>query len=110
MDERLRDQGLDLLAKHWVIYAEKGLPEETITVPKKLPGSSEGKGVQGAYDADYLDYDGPVEAEVGREFRAKVTLLSEIAASASGRASGGMPRITSAITGWTGGATPESPG
>jgi SAM-dependent methyltransferase len=74
VDEQLRDRGLDLLAKHWVIYAEMGLPQETITVPKELPASSEGKSVQGAYDAHYLDYDGPVEAEVGREFKAKVTV------------------------------------
>jgi SAM-dependent methyltransferase len=74
IDERLRDRGLDLLAKHWVIYAEKGLPEETITVPEELPGSVEGGTVQGAYDAQYLDYNGPSEAGSGQDFRAKVTV------------------------------------
>ena len=72
VDDRLRDRKLDLLAKHWVIYAEKGLPEETIAVPDKVSAAGEAEGVQGAYDAEYLNYEGPREADPGREFRAKL--------------------------------------
>jgi SAM-dependent methyltransferase len=74
MDERLHERGLDLLAKHWVIYAEKGLPEEAITVPKEVPDSTEGGTVKGSYDAQYRDYDGPSEADSGQDIRAKVTV------------------------------------
>lgn len=78
-DDRLRDRRIDLLAKHWVIYAEKGLPEEKIMVPDELPAGvetavAEAPSVQGAYDAQYLNYDGPSEAGPEQEFRAKVTV------------------------------------
>lgn len=73
VDDRLRDRGIDLLAKHWVIYAEKGLPEEEVAIPDRLPGAGEPEEVRGAYDAKYLDYEGPREAAAGQEFRAKVT-------------------------------------
>jgi SAM-dependent methyltransferase len=74
VDDQLRDRGLDLLAKHWVIYAEKGLPEEAIAVPGRLPGAGEPEEVRGAYDAQYLNYEGPTEADPGQEFRAKLTV------------------------------------
>ncbi len=75
MDEQLHDRGLDLLAKHWVIYAEKGLPEEPINLPKEFPGFAEKENaVQGAYDAQYEDYDGPNEANRGQELRARITV------------------------------------
>lgn len=74
IDDRLRDRGIDLLAKHWVVYAEKGLPEETISIPDDLPAAVEAAAVQGPSDAQYLNYDGPKEAGSGQDFRAKVTL------------------------------------
>jgi len=74
VDDRLRDRRIDLLAKHWVIYAEKGLPEETILVPDEAPSAIEADAVQGAYDAQYLNYVGPNEAGPEQEFRAKVTV------------------------------------
>ena len=72
VDDQLRDRRIDLLAKHWVIYAEKGLPEETIAVPEALPRAIEADAVQGAHDAQYLNYEGPTKVGPGQEFRAKV--------------------------------------
>jgi SAM-dependent methyltransferase len=73
-DDRLRGRGIDLLAKHWVIYAEKGLPEETITIPNGFPAPFQAAPIQSAFDAQYLDYDGPHKAGPGQDFRAKVTV------------------------------------
>jgi SAM-dependent methyltransferase len=73
-DDRLRERRMDLLAKHWVIYAEKGLPEEEIAVPDEMPAGVGAAAVQGPHDAQYLNYIGPSEAGPGEELRAKVTV------------------------------------
>jgi len=85
VDDRLRDGKIDLLAKHWVVYAEKGLPEETIMVPDVSPSAVEAAAVQGAYDAHYANYEGPSEAGPGQEFRAKVTIRNRSFRSWSSR-------------------------
>jgi SAM-dependent methyltransferase len=76
-DDRLRDRRIDLLAKHWIIYAEKGLPEEKIIVPDERPAAVEAAAVEGPHDAKYLNYDGPSKAGPGEEFRAKVTVRNQ---------------------------------
>jgi hypothetical protein len=72
VDEMLHARKLDLLAKHWVIYAEKGMPEETIVLPKKLPEPPWISSVQGAHDAEYSGYDGPQEANAASEIKARI--------------------------------------
>jgi SAM-dependent methyltransferase len=73
-DEILHEQKVDLLAKHWIVYAEKGLPEERIVLPRMLPGRLSETEVQGAHDAGYSDYDGPQELSAGVEVRARINL------------------------------------
>jgi hypothetical protein len=43
-------------------------------VADEAPSAVEAAAVQGAYDAQYLNYDGPNEADPGQEFRVKVTV------------------------------------
>jgi len=72
VDGLLRSRGLDLLAKHWVIYAEKGIPDGEIELPPGRPGPPRGSSIEGASDAEYLGYEGPMEATAGAEIRVQI--------------------------------------
>jgi SAM-dependent methyltransferase len=74
VDDLLYERNLDLLAKHWVIFAEKGAPD-AIRVPAEKPAVRRPDApVQGPYDVEYLEYDGPRGAPAGEAFRARVRL------------------------------------
>ncbi len=54
IDEILFEQEIDLLAKHWVIYAEKGRPvEHKMHWPIPERGIVKGEHVSGPYDIEY---------------------------------------------------------
>jgi SAM-dependent methyltransferase len=76
LDDRLFEKGLDLLAKHWVIYAERGAVTERRTIPDALPVDRGGVGIQGSHDVEYRDYRGPIEAAVRSEFTIKLRILN----------------------------------
>jgi len=71
-DELLRARHLDLLAKHWVIYAEKGLAEEAFPIPPVLPQPTGIPPVGSPYDLEYAGYEGPREAARGAEIRVRI--------------------------------------
>ncbi len=84
VDEALRQRDLDLLAKHWVIYCERGgngllrrVPAAPRAVREALPQSSLGPHgdqphVTGPYDAEYSTYSGPNALDIGQEALATV--------------------------------------
>lgn len=78
IDELLHTRELDLLAKHLVIYAERGRDVPRRAVPSRpAPDADSSTGVRGAHDVQYLAYDGPHETQVGQELLAQVRLRNE---------------------------------
>jgi len=62
LDALLQERRLDLHAKHWVIYAERGAASASIASPAPLLAARDagaGERVQGPYDVEYLSYEGP---------------------------------------------------
>lgn len=74
IDNFLFERDLDLLAKHWVIYAEKGAQEVPRKPPRRLKKPSSPVPVQSPYDVEYSEYHGPQSSPVGEVFRATVKL------------------------------------
>ncbi len=74
VDDRLHETGLDLHAKHLVIYAEAGAEAERREPRGELPSGRHGGELRGAYDVEYLGYDGPAEGPPGATFSASVRL------------------------------------
>jgi SAM-dependent methyltransferase len=76
LEMTLRRANLDLAAKHWAIYAERGR-----TVPARIVGNLSRRDVTqpltGPYDAEYDKYHGPTEAAAGTEVRATVQLFNQ---------------------------------
>ena len=74
IDGILVDQNLDLHAKHWAIYAERGAPHALRTPRAINPNeSAPPMRMQGPYDVEFLSYDGAATAPPG------VTLLAGVA-------------------------------
>jgi hypothetical protein len=71
----LRRANLDLAAKHWAIYAERGRIVPTRIV-RSLSRRDLTQPLTGPYDADYEKYHGPTEAVAGTEVRATVQLFN----------------------------------
>lgn len=75
-DEWLKQQNMDLLAKHWVIYAERGVTLEK----RKVPHSSEMKvqmpQLKGAYDAEYQVCQAPHVAIMAQEFPVLIRIIN----------------------------------
>ena len=74
VDERLYESGLDLHAKHLVIYAEAGAESEHRMPARDLPGTGNASETRGAYDVEYLGYEGPERGPAGTAFDARVRL------------------------------------
>lgn len=73
IEEALRGRDLDLHAKHWVIYAERGAPDRLRT-PPPLTRAGDPPRLQGAHDVEYLAFDGPAEAAAGTSLLCGLTL------------------------------------
>jgi SAM-dependent methyltransferase len=73
IEEALRARDLDLHAKHWVIYAERGAPDRLRT-PAPLARTGEPPRLQGAYDVEYLALDAPPEAAAATSLLCALTL------------------------------------
>jgi SAM-dependent methyltransferase len=77
IDEILRGRDLDLHAKHWVVYAERGAPHRLRTAAPVSPRS----GVpdlrpQGEYDVEYVACEAPATVPAGSTFPVALTIRS----------------------------------
>jgi SAM-dependent methyltransferase len=72
LDELLVKNNLDILAKHWVILAGKDLKSDDIRILRPLLAPDDAESVQGPYDVEFLEYDGPRRVKGGGEFQAQV--------------------------------------
>jgi SAM-dependent methyltransferase len=73
LDDRLRRSDRDLLAKHWVIHAERGGQAARRRTPGP-PHPRDRVPVEGPYDVEYVSYDGPQVVGAGEEFQGVVRL------------------------------------
>ena len=73
VEDALVARDLDLHAKHWVIYAERGAPDRLRT-PAPLARTGEPPRLQGAHDVEYVAIDAPAEADAGRTLLCALTL------------------------------------
>jgi len=74
VDDRLYEGGLDLFAKHLVIYAEAGARTKLRQPRMNLPAQARATDLRGPYDVAYLGYEGPREAAAGAEVRARLRI------------------------------------
>ena len=72
VDEELTRRDLDLLGKHWVIYAERGPAKALRRVPATPHLTPQH--LEGPFDVEYLSYEGPRRLPAGSPFNAKVRL------------------------------------
>ena len=75
LEALLRRHDIDLAAKHWAIYAERGRTVAARRVPV-LPERVSRRSGAGAYDVQYDAYDGPVEVRAGTVVDASVQLTN----------------------------------
>jgi SAM-dependent methyltransferase len=75
IEDALFARNLDLHAKHWAIYAERGAADRLRT-PAPLRRTGEAPRLQGAYDADYVSLVGPSEATHGTTVFFDLTLTN----------------------------------
>jgi hypothetical protein len=61
IEDTLFARNLDLHAKHWLIYAERGMPDR-LRAPAPLGRHGEAPRLQGACDVEYLSLDAPARA------------------------------------------------
>ena len=74
LDDRLYESGLDLFAKHLVVYAEVGATTQRREPTMKLPSLAPAADLRGPHDVVYLGYEGPREAHAGSELRARLRI------------------------------------
>jgi SAM-dependent methyltransferase len=72
LDELIAKNKIDLLAKHWVIFASKHLPSNEISIPDPVFAADDVDSTMGPYDVEFLEYDGPCQVKCGSEFRGQV--------------------------------------
>ena len=75
VDESLAQRDRDLLAKHWVVHAERGAGNGATRRPPAAHGpAAVPTGVSGPYDVVYLHYAGPTDARPDDRLLATVRL------------------------------------
>lgn len=57
LDERIHQEKMDLLAKHWLIYADREIRSDKIRLPGFSARKALNEPVHGPYDLNYLDHD-----------------------------------------------------
>jgi len=73
LDNMLWQDKIDLLAKHWIIFASKNITGYHYNVPRVESESAFNvEAIKGPYDIEFLEYDGPAEVKNGVEFRAQI--------------------------------------
>ncbi len=73
IEDALRARDLDLHAKHWVIYAERGAPDRLRT-PARLERAGDPPRLQGAHDVEYPACEAPAEAAAGTTLLCALTV------------------------------------
>ncbi len=73
VEDALYARNLDLHAKHWVIYAERGAPDRLRT-PAPLVRAGDPPRLQGAHDVEYLAFEAPARAAAGSTLLCALTL------------------------------------
>lgn len=76
LDEKLIADNLDLSARHWLIYAEKGSEFKKRVSRGKVPSVLAESEVKGPYDAEYRNLSGPEEATAGKDFPIQLELFN----------------------------------
>ncbi len=75
-EDALKEEGLDLAAKHWAIYAVRdGAAGERPTVPR-LPPQPPSRGLLPAYGVRFADCSGPTEVQRGDRFQLTLRLTN----------------------------------
>jgi SAM-dependent methyltransferase len=87
LDEQIVSEHIDILAKHWVIFAGRDLPGDDIKIPKPHFATDAIEASRGPYDVQFLDYDGPRRVCSDSEFRVQVRFLNRSYRSLSSQAS-----------------------
>jgi len=72
LDDWLFKHKRDLLAKHWLVYADKTLAAAPIKIPAIPVTELEPEAIKGPYDVKFLNYSGPKKTASGSEFRAQI--------------------------------------
>jgi len=75
LEATLRCHDLDLAAKHWAVYAERGRSFPERRVPN-LPERLIHRPLVGPYDVEYDGFDGPAEAKIGTVVAATVGVVN----------------------------------
>ena len=75
LEEALVRADLDLAAKHWAVYAERGRHVPPRRVPD-LPARVVEQPLPGPYECDYAGFEGPGEAGAGTTFDATVRVTN----------------------------------
>ena len=75
LEATLRRHDMDLAAKHWAIYAERGLSVPARHVPK-LSTRIVRRPLTGPYDVEYDAFEGPGQAKIGSEIDAVVRVVN----------------------------------
>lgn len=74
IDKSLNEKNLDLLAKHWVIYAKQGVEGKKRSIPPQRPNIPSNTQIRGPYDVEYIHYKGPHTAKAGETIKGEVKL------------------------------------
>jgi hypothetical protein len=75
LEATLRRHDLDLAAKHWAVYAERGRSFPPRRMPR-LPQRAVRRPLLGPYDVEYDAFDGPAEARIGTVIDATVRVVN----------------------------------
>jgi hypothetical protein len=74
IDEDLRRLDRDLLAKHWVVYAERGRETTRRRVPAQPEAGAADATLRGAFDVCYVALEAPSVVEAGTVVHAQLTI------------------------------------
>lgn len=72
IDDLLMKKEIDLLAKHWLIVADREMKSHDLRIPAMPCAEEAGERLQGPYDVEFADYDGPRSVACASEFRVQV--------------------------------------
>jgi hypothetical protein len=75
IDDILRQRDLDLHAKHWLVYAERGAPHRLRTAAPVHPNTAVPElSIHGPYDVEFVEADVPTGVAAGATFPVALTI------------------------------------
>lgn len=72
LDDRIYKEKMDLLAKHWLIYADREIGSSKIQLPEFSARRAPNEPVHGPYDLSYLEHEAPREVAAKTVFSLRV--------------------------------------